>query len=209
MIEYTNEKIAVDVSIYMYKFKGEDKLIENFYIMCNLFRKYNIKPIFIFDGKSPTIKSTEQKIRSNKKKAVKKKYDELQKQYELVKDYKKKEEMKINLQTLKKNCVRIKNEDIRRVKELFKFYSMTYIDAQGEADELCAYLCKKGITIGCLSEDTDMFAYGCSKVLQSFNIHTETAYEFDFTKILSELDVTEKTFRELCVLTGTDYNPSF
>ena len=48
-----NRTIAVDVSIYLYKFLAEDALLENIYLMISIFRKYNIKPIFIFDGKPP------------------------------------------------------------------------------------------------------------------------------------------------------------
>ena len=52
-----NKIIAVDISIYMYKFLAENALLENMYLMISIFRKYNIKPIFIFDGKPPQQKN--------------------------------------------------------------------------------------------------------------------------------------------------------
>ena len=45
--------IVIDTSIYMYKFSGQDALLENFYLMISLFRKHHIVPLFIFDGKPP------------------------------------------------------------------------------------------------------------------------------------------------------------
>ena len=43
--------LAVDANIYMYKFVENNELIEQFYFMISLFKYYNIKPIFVFDGK--------------------------------------------------------------------------------------------------------------------------------------------------------------
>lgn len=54
--EISEKKIAVDISIYMYRYASDDKLIENMYLMLSVFRYYNITPIFIFDGKPPVEK---------------------------------------------------------------------------------------------------------------------------------------------------------
>ena len=51
--ELSGKKVAVDISIYLYKFASDDNLIENIYLMLSVFRYYNIIPIFIFDGKPP------------------------------------------------------------------------------------------------------------------------------------------------------------
>jgi hypothetical protein len=47
--EISGKKIAVDISIYLYKFQGENALIENMYLMLSIFRNYNIITVFIFD----------------------------------------------------------------------------------------------------------------------------------------------------------------
>ena len=54
--ELSGKKIAVDISIYMYKYESSDALIENMYLMLATFRQYNIIPVFIFDGKPPAEK---------------------------------------------------------------------------------------------------------------------------------------------------------
>lgn len=58
MADLSGKKLAVDISIYMYKFEGDNSLIENMYLMLSIFRYYNITPIFIFDGKPPAEKRT-------------------------------------------------------------------------------------------------------------------------------------------------------
>ena len=66
--KFKNKTIVVDINVYLYKFKGNDALLEKIYLMCSIFHKYNITPIFIFDGKSPKIKLNEIKHRTSEKK---------------------------------------------------------------------------------------------------------------------------------------------
>ena len=54
--ELSGKKIAVDISIYLYKYASDGNLIENIYLMLSIFRQYNVTPIFIFDGKAPVEK---------------------------------------------------------------------------------------------------------------------------------------------------------
>ena len=44
------KKVCIDTMIYIYKYIREETLLESFYKMCLLFRKYNIIPLFVFDG---------------------------------------------------------------------------------------------------------------------------------------------------------------
>ena len=57
MSELSGKRIAVDISIYLYKYEAENALLENMYVMLSIFRHYNIIPIFIFDGKPPPEKN--------------------------------------------------------------------------------------------------------------------------------------------------------
>ena len=42
-----DKKIVIDTSIYLYRFLGENTLLENFYLMISIFREYNIIPLFV------------------------------------------------------------------------------------------------------------------------------------------------------------------
>ena len=72
MADMSGKKIAIDISIYLYKYAGDDCLIENIYLMISIFRYYNITPIFVFDGKPPAekkellIKRKEDKMKAEK-----------------------------------------------------------------------------------------------------------------------------------------------
>ncbi len=201
------KKIAVDISIYIYKFVSEGCLIENMYLMLSIFKYYNVVPIFVFDGKPPTEKKELLIKRKNDKKYAESEYNRLKENLKSDDiDDDEKQEIITTMDLLKKQFVYIQKEQIIMIKEMIKSYGMTYYDAVGEADEICALLVLKKIVWACLSEDTDMFVYGCTRVLRYFSLLNHTLVMYDTKKILEELGLTQQEFREICVLSGTDYN---
>ena len=210
--ELSNKKIAIDISIYLYKFLEDGNIIDNLYLMIGLFRKYNIIPVFIFDGKPPKEKNETIRKRLEQKKQAKQYIISLEERlYHL--------EKKPNLNTQEeifkiknimkqefKKTLRLTKNDIKNAKELIVAYGACYLEASGEADNLCAELVKKKIVYGCLSEDMDMFVYGCNRVFRNMNIYNETLDYYDYNKILKQLKLSSKEFREICVYSGTDYN---
>ena len=76
--ELSGKKIAIDTSIYLYRYMGENALLENFYLMISIFREYNISPLFVFDGKPPQQKEDLLKLRKEEKKEAEQKYKKLQ-----------------------------------------------------------------------------------------------------------------------------------
>jgi flap endonuclease-1 len=203
----SGKKIAVDISIYIYKFVGDECLIENMYLMLSIFKHYNIIPIFVFDGKPPTEKKELLIKRKNDKIYAENEYKKLKENLNSEDiDDDEKQEIITTMDLLKKQFVYIQKEQINMIKEMISSYGMTYYEANGEADELCALLVLKKIVWACLSEDMDMFVYGCSRVLRYFSLLNHTLVLYDTKKIVEELGLNQQEFREICVLSGTDYN---
>ena len=75
--ELEGKTISVDIYNYLYRFKGDKRLVENLFVMCSIFRKYNISPIFIYDGKAPDIKQETINERKETKKRLQQEYNEL------------------------------------------------------------------------------------------------------------------------------------
>ena len=197
----------MDISIYMYKYESNDALIENMYLMLATFRQYNIIPIFVFDGKPPTEKNALLQKRKEDKKEAEKEYNILKQKLDInnLSDDDK-EEIISNMDVLKKQFIYINREKISIIKNLIRSYGVTYYDAPGEADELCALLVLKNKVWACLSEDMDMFVYGCNRVIRYLSLAKGTAILYDIKGILEKLGFTQKELREICVLSGTDYN---
>ena len=208
MNQLSGKKIVVDISIYLHKFASENTLIENIYLMLSIFRHYNITPIFVFDGKAPAEKKelliqrlAEKKEAENEFKNLKAKLE-----YNSHMDEYEKHEITNKMDILKKKFVCISKNQIYEVKKLIVSYGMTYCDAPNEADELCAMFVIKGIVWACLSEDMDMFIYGCPRVLRYLSLMNHTFVLYDTKKILNKLEINQNELREICVISGTDYN---
>ena len=205
--ELTGKKIVVDISIYLYKYVAENALIENMYSMLSIFNYYKIIPLFIFDGKPPSEKRDLLIKRIKEKKDAEKEYHCLKENLTnndlCVED---KQEIISTMDILKKKFVYLKKEQICKVKELICSYGACYLDAPGEADELCAMLVIENKCWACLSEDTDMFVYGCPRVLKYLSLLNHSVVLYDMKSILNELEINQNVFREICILSGSDYD---
>ena len=203
---FMNKTVVIDTSIYMYKFMSENALLENMYLLISILKHYKITPIFIFDGKPPPEKKDLLHRRKLEKKEAQDKYKLLE--MSLTNDIsdERREELLLELESLKRQFVRIKEEDVQNVKALMDAYGVAYYNSLGEADELCAYLMKEQKAWACLSDDMDMFLYGCKRVMRHISLLNHTVIFYDFDLILKDLQMSEQNFREIMVISGTDYN---
>jgi flap endonuclease-1 len=202
----TGKKLVIDVSIYLYKFLSENALMENMYLFISILKKYDISPIFIFDGKPPPEKKQLLIKRLIDKMEAEKKYLNIKEDLLLETNEEKKEEKIVEMELLKKQFIRVKDDDVCKVKQLFDAYGVSYFVAPSEADQLCAYLNKIEQVWGCVSDDMDMFLYGCNYVIRHISLLNHTAVLYDRNKILADLNMSSQIFNEIMILSGTDYN---
>lgn len=200
---FKGKKIAIDVSIYLYRYASQDALTENILKMCNLFKLYNIRPLFVFDGKSSENKQETLLIRKKEKQKAYERYIFLKNDNSCLSKNKTR-----LLMELKRRSTFINFKMIREVKNTLDYCNMSYIVAKGEADELCAALAKSKKVYAVLSEDTDMFAYGVPVILKYFSFVKHTVVRYDTNELLNELNLKYSEFLDVCVLSGTDYNKS-
>jgi 5'-3' exonuclease len=195
---FSGKSVAVDASIYMYRFISENKLTEHMYLMISIFLFYNINPIFVFDGVPPPEKNEVLNERRENKKTAQAKYESLKQMYP--------DQETDEMEKLKKQFIHIKSSDYNIVRSLLDDYGVAWVTAPGEADELCAHLMHTNQVYACLSDDMDMFAYGCVRVFRHFSLVKHTVLFYDLSEILYELQMTIQEFRQIVVMSGTDYN---
>jgi hypothetical protein len=184
----------------LYKFLGEKALMENMYLFISIMLENSITPIFIFDGKPPPEKRELLMKRRQCKETAKQKYNDLQNKLTTTDDERR------EMEELKLQFIRVREPDIRMVKDLMDAYGVNYLDALGEADELCAQYVKSGRAWACITDDMDMFLYDCPFILRNVSLMNKTITLYDRTAILRDLEMTDKQFCEIMVLSGTDYN---
>ena len=211
---FSGKTIAIDISIYLYKFASNNGIIQSLYQMIQTFKFYSIKPIFVFDGKPPEEKKELIYKRNDLKDAAEAKCSEMQKEYEILynmpdktqDNIEKMQLLKNSIEKTKKLCVRVSWGDTEKAKRLIKLCNVDFYIADGEADQLCVQMVLNKTAWACMSDDMDMFVYGCTRVMRGLSLYNHTVTFYNINGILRELDIQMVEFRKLAVISGTDYN---
>lgn len=205
---FSGWKVAVDASIFMYRYKEQGVLLENMFNLVNMLKKHNIVPCFIFDGKPPEEKKAIINARKRERETAAAEYNQLaillESEHDMDDDEKKQNIAR--METLKHKMTRITTHDIQSVKTLLDGMGVIWVEARGEADLLCARLCTKKFVNACLSDDMDMFVYGCPVVWRHISIIQESVVSYDLSTICNCLGLTKEQLTEVCVASETDYS---
>ena len=200
-------KVAIDISIMIYQVvisirnSGADLTNKRGEITSHILgifnktiklMKNNIIPIYVFDGKPPNLKKN---ILSERRDIRNRAMEKLKNEHLSEKD---------RIKYLKKS-VHITKQQIEDCKELFNLMGVPYIQAPEEADSQCAYLVKKGLVEGVLTEDMDILTFGASKIYNNLASFSKNSYVINLNDILEKLNITNDEFIKLCMLFGCDY----
>ena len=236
--EYAYKKIAIDIAIYLCKFKTicGDRWLSAFINLIACLRKNEIHCVMIYDGGAPPDKDDERKDRAEKraKQELKVyKLEEALEKYHLTNEidpiltelFNRRKKMVKNRRLLKQTdngvnmrfvedaIVKMRSQilvlepkDYEVTKQLFDILKVPWFVAPLEAETTCADLCKRGLVVAALSEDTDVLAYACPVFLSKINTSTSTCVRINYDKLLELLEIKSHTFLDLCIMCGTDYN---
>ena len=191
--ELQGKRVAVDTSIYLYKFKYNttgNMFLNSFCKQLLLFKQYNIDPVYVFEGEAPK----EKEVTTNNRKEIKKQ------QKENLENAATEEEK----QQIKKSIIDITKEDINNLMELFRCTGVEFTIAPCEGECYCVYLNKVGDVDYVLSNDLDSLTFGC-KDLVTYQNGMYQHYNLDF--ILHQLEVSHELFIDMCIACGCDYYP--
>lgn len=195
-------RVAVDASIYMYRGKVQGDVISSVYALVSTLQFHNLELIFVFDGIPPEEKKSTLAGRRAKKKTAQKELARLEKRNLHSDDH----QVALRIQRLKRECATLSETDLTDVKNLLAHMGIKYVEANGEAELLCAQLERDGVVDACMSDDTDVFAYGCSTILRYVSVLGESAVVYDTDAVIRELGLEYTTFRDICAVAGTDYS---
>lgn len=210
MGDLCGKRVVIDAYIYMYRYAANGSIIENIYSMCSIFRRYGIHAMFIFDGYNISADKdhTLQKRRDDKG-VTAIKYSKCENKLVDMAEGDEKDKLLKEMVTLKRKSVKITKADVCEVKSLLDAYGIMHRTADGEADELCAALVINKRAYACLSEDTDLFVYNCTRVLKYLSLVQHTAIMYNIANITSHIDISISNFQVMCVCSGTDYTRKY
>uniref|UniRef100_U5EXV5 Flap endonuclease 1 n=1 Tax=Corethrella appendiculata TaxID=1370023 RepID=U5EXV5_9DIPT len=209
---FFGRKVAIDASMCLYQFliavraegaqltsvDGEttSHLMGTFYRTIRLLEN-GIKPVYVFDGKPPELKSKELSKRAEKR-------DEAQKALDKATEAGDAEEV----EKFNRRLVKVTKTHNEEAKELLKLMGVPYVDAKSEAEAQCAALAKAGKVYATATEDMDALTFGSSILLRHLTFSEARkmpVQEYNYEKLLQELDLNRDEFIDLCILLGCDY----
>lgn len=233
--QYQKGAIDISLYIFKYyTIFGPGAWINAFLNLIRCFRRNNIHTCFIYDTKAPEEKQEERERRREKRDKLDAKIDDLivalekakmtgeidQILKDLIKDddsvqrkrllqTKKSfniEEIEEQVERIKKQSVKLTSEDYAISKKVFDLLGIPYFQAPVEAETTCSDLCIRGKVDFAITEDSDVFAYGCKFVFTKINTSTDTCVCIKYEDILNALELSKEQFLDFCIMCGTDYN---
>jgi len=204
--DYKGKKIAIDISILIYQVviairnSGTDLTNKQGEITSHILGLFNktlvlikrgIIPIYVFDGKPPDIKKRTLESRKQIRKRALKKFHNAQTKEDKIKYF--------------KRTVSISRKQMDECRQMLDLMGIPYIDAPEEADSQCAYLARKGLVYGVLTEDMDILTFGSPLIVRNLASQKKKSNQISLSKILSQLKLTKEQFIEFCILLGCDY----
>ena len=172
------------------------------------FLSLGIKPVYVFDGKPPSLKSAEIERRRQIKKDATIKYEKA------ISERNFEDARKFAQQTTVMRDTMV--EDSKRILSLF---GIPYINAPSEGEATAAHMTKTGQAFASASQDFDSILFGAKRLVRNFtnsgrrkipnrNTYIEIEPELIETeKTLKELGLTQEQIVDVGILIGTDFNP--
>jgi 5'-3' exonuclease len=159
--------VAVDISIYLYEFARKNiPLVDGFRQMARLFQLYQIQPIFVFDGPPPATKRPVIQKRIEQKKKAATTHKKLKTELEAGR-IESTPELLQKIDTLRAQAASVSMKQIRQVRKWLEEEGHVHVTAEGEADPMCAQLVRSRRAWACFSNDTDLFLYGCPRIISN------------------------------------------
>nr|5UZV_Z Chain Z, Exonuclease 1 [Homo sapiens]5V04_Z Chain Z, Exonuclease 1 [Homo sapiens]5V05_Z Chain Z, Exonuclease 1 [Homo sapiens]5V06_Z Chain Z, Exonuclease 1 [Homo sapiens]5V0B_Z Chain Z, Exonuclease 1 [Homo sapiens]5V0C_Z Chain Z, Exonuclease 1 [Homo sapiens]5V0D_Z Chain Z, Exonuclease 1 [Homo sapiens]5V0E_Z Chain Z, Exonuclease 1 [Homo sapiens]7MXQ_Z Chain Z, Exonuclease 1 [Homo sapiens]7MXR_Z Chain Z, Exonuclease 1 [Homo sapiens]7MXS_Z Chain Z, Exonuclease 1 [Homo sapiens]7MXT_Z Chain len=206
--KYKGQVVAVDTYCWLHKgaiacaeklAKGEptDRYVGFCMKFVNMLLSHGIKPILVFDGCTLPSKKEVERSRRERRQA------NLLKGKQLLREGKVSEARECFTRS-----INITHAMAHKVIKAARSQGVDCLVAPYEADAQLAYLNKAGIVQAIITEDSDLLAFGCKKVILKMD-QFGNGLEIDQARLgmcrqLGDV-FTEEKFRYMCILSGCDY----
>ena len=173
------------------------------------FLSLGIKPVYVFDGKPPSLKTAEIERRKQIKKDATIKYEKA------VSEGNMEDARKYAQQTTS-----MRDGMVKESKEFLTYFGIPYVEAPSEGEATAAHLTNTGQAYASASQDYDSVLCGAKRLVRNFtssgrrkipnrNTYIEVLPEIIETqKTLDSIKMTREELIDVGILIGTDFNPN-
>jgi len=172
------------------------------------FLSLGIKPVYVFDGKPPSLKSAEIERRRQIKRDATIKYEKAlaQRDFESARKF-------------AQQTTVMKDTMVDDSKKILTLFGIPYIDAPSEGEATAAHLTITGQAYASASQDFDSILFGAKRLVRNFansgrrkipnrNTYIEVEPEIiDSEQSLKKLGLSREQVVDIGILIGTDFNP--
>ena len=195
-------KCAIDVSLFMYKFKysNGEMFLEKFIDQINRLKLNKITPIYVFDGLPPKEKINTINERKDKKNEYKEQIKCLkEQQVNMIGDDNKKN-IDDEIDKITKKLIYVTKENINQLKYMLDLLNIKYIHKDCEADLINSKLSSEGYVDMVISEVMDHLTSGTKLLMRDFNVNNNNVKCYDLEKIINILGLSNDKWIEMCIL---------
>ena len=172
------------------------------------FLSMGIKPIYVFDGKPPSLKTAEIERRKLGKKEATIKYEKAKAEGDLE-----------SARKYAQQTTSMQDTMVQDSKHLLDLFGIPHIQAQADGEALASYLNRTGQADAVASQDFDCVLFGAKKLVRNFtssgrrklpnrNTYIDIEPEIiNHQKNLDTLGITREQIIDVGILVGTDFNP--
>jgi flap endonuclease-1 len=209
---YFGRKVAIDASMSIYQFliavrteqgaltnasgSQTSHLIGLFYRTLRLL-EHGLKPIYVFDGSPPKLKSGELAKRSGLRAAAAASLEDAKERGDDA-----------GRDKFERRLVKVTPQHVQECQQLLDALGVPWLQAPGEAEAQCAALVRQGLAYGVASEDMDTLTFGAPVMLRHVTASEAKKLpiaEYSLNDVLKGFQLTMEQFIDLCILLGCDY----
>ncbi|MAI01085.1 MAG: flap endonuclease-1, partial [Nitrosopumilus sp.] len=173
------------------------------------FLSLGIKPVYVFDGKPPSLKTAEIERRKQIKKDATVKYEKAISEGNLE-----------DARKFAQQTTSMKDGMVKESKEFLTHFGIPYIEAPSEGEATAAHLTNTGQAYASASQDYDSILCGAKKLVRNFtssgrrkipnrNTYIDVVPEIIETqKTLESIQMSREELIDVGILIGTDFNPN-
>lgn len=210
--QYFGRRVAIDASMSIYQFliavRSEGNQLTNeagettSHLMGMFYRtirmmEAGIRPIYVFDGAPPKLKSGELARRLDRRTGAEGQAAEAKEMGNTA-----------LLDRMNRRTVKATRQHTEECKRLLRLMGIPVVQAPCEAEAQCAALVRQGHAYAAGSEDMDTLTFGTPILLRHLTFSEARKMpisEIHLTPMLEGLDMDMDRFIDLCILLGCDY----
>jgi len=171
-------------------------LVGLFYRTLRMINGFSIRPVYVFDGEMPDLKTDLVEERARRRREAEKRWMEAKKRGEAGEAFR--EAVKTGY---------LDEQMIKDSKTLLGLLGLPTVQAPGEAEAQCAYMTGDDDVYAMNSRDYDSLLFGAQRLLRYLTIkNSENIEVIDLSKLLKGHGISFEQLVDMGILIGTDYN---